>query len=104
MNLVPLFKWKQSNSEKTARDRNQSSRSRTFEEPIHGPSISKHPMNSRIGKTSRALSTENVRLKNPPEPPEPTLGKKKTKDRDIDKVCYRSVNISNLITTKIMFL
>lgn len=57
-------------------------------------------MNSRIAKTSRALSTDNVRLKYPPEPPEPSLGKKKTKDRDIEKVCYQLANISNLITTK----
>lgn len=45
-------------------------------------------MSSRLAKTSRALSTDNVRSKNPPEPPEPSLGKKKTKDRDIDKVRY----------------
>lgn len=80
-----------SNTDKLSRDRvHASSRSHTFDEPLHEQTSSvKHSSSSlsrTTSKSSRAPSNDYVRL-NPPEPPEPAnLAKKKSKDKAVDKV------------------
>lgn len=52
----------------------------------HDPS-NKHPLSSRLSKSSRPPSLEYVRLKNLAEPPVLSLGaKKKPKEKPVDKV------------------
>lgn len=81
-------KWKSGNSEKLLRDRVITSRGQPIDESSHEPLGSKHSLSSRLSKTTRAPSLDYVRLKNPPEPPEPSLSKKKAKDKIIDKVSF----------------
>lgn len=59
----------------------------------HDSLLNKHPLSSRLSKSSRAPSLEYVRMKNLVEPPVLSLGaKKKPKDKPVDKVS--SVSIS----------
>lgn len=80
-------KWKNDSAEKLLRDRVLvSGRGQAFDESTYETLTNKHSLSSRLSKSSRAPSLDYVRLKNPPEPPEPSLAKKKTKDKIEDKV------------------
>lgn len=78
-------KWKSGTSDKLLHDRvTISSRGPTFDDPTIDPLLSKHSLSSRLSKSNRPPSL--VRLKNPPEPPEPSLSKKRPKEKVVDKV------------------
>lgn len=79
-------KWKSENAEKILRERVHSSRGQTFDESTHESLLNKHSISSRLSKNARAPSLDYVRLKNPPEPPESSLAKKKSKDKTLEKV------------------
>lgn len=85
-----------SGGDKLIRDRTHSDRHNTRAPPYndhsaHDPLLNKHPMSSRLSKSSRAPSLEYVRMKNLNEPPVLTLGAKKKpiKDKPVDKVSLR---------------
>lgn len=48
--------------------------------------LPKHSLAARTSKSVRASSNDYVRMKNPPEPPEPNAAKKKPKEKSVDKV------------------
>lgn len=84
-------------------------RTHTIEEsPHHDSSSGKHPP-SRLSKTSRTQSSEYIRSKNPPEPPElsSTIPKKKSRDKPIEKVFYAThivrLRIDALISSRNQF-
>lgn len=79
-------KWKNDSADKLLRDRVLSGRGQAFDESTYETLSNKHSLSSRLSKTSRAPSLDYVRLKNPPEPPEPSLAKKRSKDKIEDKV------------------
>lgn len=79
-------KWKNANADKMLRDRVHVSRNQLLDDTPHDPSLTKHSLSSRLSKSSRAPSSDYIRLKNPPEPPEPLLSKKKSKEKTVDKV------------------
>lgn len=86
-------KWKVGNSDKTLHERvTLSSRGPAFDEPPLDPLSTKHSLSSRLSKSNRAPSLDYVRLKNPPEPPEPSsLAKKRSKEKPVDKVSRLNV-------------
>lgn len=93
-------KWKSGNSEKLLRDRVLSQRGQAFDETSHETILSKHSLSSRLSKNTHAPSLDYVRAKNPPEPPEPSLSKKRSKEKTIDKV---KRHIMNFVIPKYIF-
>lgn len=90
-------KWKGDNPDKQLRDRvHTTGRGQAFDESTYETLSNKHSLSSRLLKSSRAPSLDYVRLKNPPEPPEPSLLKKKSKDKIEDKVSY-SIQLDSIL-------
>lgn len=87
----PDDKWKNDTTDKLLRDRVLSGRGQAFDESTYETISNKHSLSSRLSKSSRAPSLDYVRLKNPPEPPEPS--KKKSKDKIEDKVNKSHISI-----------
>ncbi|XP_031638963.1 uncharacterized protein DDB_G0287625 isoform X2 [Contarinia nasturtii] len=79
----PVFR-----SEKLLRDRVFTSRAQPIDEHSHDQLLSKHSLSSRLSKTAR-VSLDYLRVKNPAEPSESSLSKKKSKDKTIDKLRAR---------------
>lgn len=79
-------KWKSGSSEKLLRERGVSSRGQPFDDASHDLLLSKHSISSRLSKSTRAPSLDYIRMKNPAAPSEPSVSKKKTKEKPVDKV------------------